>query len=153
MQSKALGIRLRCWGRSIPTPQRCTATWECLLQPGQARGGAEGAEQGAGDQAEGAGARAFPLRNVVQQLGGLYLGQGKLEEALRYSRKALQMECKAFGDVHPATADSKCIIGSVLAATGKASEARAMFAEVAAVRRLVLGPDHPLTKVAESGAR
>ena len=37
-------------------------------------------------------------------------------------------------------------------ATGKASEARAMFADAAPVRRTVLGPDHPLTKASESGA-
>ena len=41
----------------------------------------------------------------------------------------------------------------VLTATGKASEARAMFAEAAAVRRTVLGPDDPRTKEAERGAR
>ena len=37
-------------------------------------------------------------------------------------------------------------IGLVLKATGKASEARAMFAEAAAIWRSVLGPDHPETR-------
>jgi hypothetical protein len=55
--------------------------------------------------------------------------------------------------VHPATADSKYNIGLILKATGKASEARVMFAEAAAVRRTLLGPDHPDTKEAERGAK
>ena len=54
-----------------------------------------------------------------------------------------------FGDVHPEVARSKHNIGFVLKSTGKASEARAMFAEAAAVRRAVLGPDHPDTKESE----
>ena len=79
-------------------------------------------------------------------LGCLYHSQGRLEEALRYFRQALQIQRKACGDVHPHTALFKHNIGRVLEATGQASEARAMLAEAAAVRRTVLGPDHPLTK-------
>ena len=40
-------------------------------------------------------------------------------------------------------------IGLVMKATGKVRKARAMFAEVAAIRRTVLGPDQPDTKKPE----
>ena len=46
-------------------------------------------------------------------------------------------------------AKTKICIGLVLKASGKAGEARAMFAEAAAVRRAMLGPDHPLTMESE----
>ena len=72
--------------------------------------------------------------------------------ALQYYQQAQPIQLKAFGDVHPDTADSKYNIGLVLKATSKASEARAKFAQAAAVMRLVLGPDHPDTKTSGRGA-
>ena len=50
------------------------------------------------------------------------------------------------------TANTTYNIGMALHATGKTSEARAKLEEAAAVRRLMLGPDHPLTCKAECSA-
>ena len=68
---------------------------------------------------------------------------------MQYYRQALCILRKAFGDHHPDVAKTKLNIGLVLKASGKAGEARAMFAEAAAVRRDMLGPDHPLTMESE----
>ena len=46
-------------------------------------------------------------------------------------------------------ADTKENIGLVYETTGKKSEAKTLFTEAAKIRRVKLGPDHPLTKKSE----
>ena len=46
-------------------------------------------------------------------------------------------------------ADTKENIGLVYEKTGRKSEAKTLFTEAAKIRRIKLGPDHPLTRKAE----
>ena len=86
---------------------------------------------------------------MYNNVGNVCHSQGKLEKALQYYQQALRMNRKVFGDHNPEVASNKHRIGIVLKASGKASEARAMFADAAAVRRAMLGPDHHLTMESE----
>jgi len=80
----------------------------------------------------------------------VYCKQGRYEEALEMHSKALNMTAwiATFSGA-ALVADTKENIGLVYEKTGKKSEAKTLFTEVAEIRRAKLGPDHPDTKRAE----
>ena len=82
-------------------------------------------------------------------MGAVYIEQGRCAEALEAYSKSLDIKVKVLGDNCPLVADTKENIGLVLKTTDKASEAKALFEEAASIRRLVFGSSHAKTKKSE----
>jgi non-specific serine/threonine protein kinase/serine/threonine-protein kinase len=70
---------------------------------------------------------------------------GRLEEALAYSREALDGRRRVLGEDHPRTLNAIANLGAVLEEMGRLDEALGCYRDALEGRRRVLGDDHPET--------
>ncbi|KAJ6114828.1 hypothetical protein N7486_000606 [Penicillium sp. IBT 16267x] len=84
-------------------------------------------------------------RELVNNLGILYRGQGKLAEAEEMYQRALAGREKALGPDHTSTLSTVHNLGILYSAQGKLVEAEEMYQRALAGREKALGPDHTST--------
>jgi len=87
----------------------------------------------------------FSVVGVLDGLGGLCAGGGRLEEAESLYRESLAMRKKLEGNEHPGVAFSLNNLAGVLAGTGRLAEAEQLCREALAINRERLGESHPRT--------
>ena len=80
-----------------------------------------------------------PIAMIRRELGKIYLGQGKLEEALAEARRVMHTCAREMGEAHPRTADAMDEVGVVLAALERHSAAADMHRHALARREQCLG--------------
>ena len=90
------------------------------------------------------------MADSYNNIGGVYLQKGDLENALLQYQRALEIQTRVFGSEHPSVAMSYFNMGLVYRSLGKAEEAREMFTKTYSIFLKVLGPDHPHTQQAKS---
>jgi hypothetical protein len=90
----------------------------------------------------------------IHNMGGLLHDQGKLEEAERYRREALDRRRRVLGNDHPDTLEAMLSLGKVRADQGQLDEAERLLRESADGRRRVLGNQHAdtLSSIGELGS-
>ena len=91
--------------------------------------------------------------NSINQMGVLLDSQGKLEEAERYYREALEKFRRVLGEEHPETLTSINNMGFLMWAQGKPNEAEPYLREALEKRRRLSGEAHPdtLTSISNMG--
>ena len=87
----------------------------------------------------------WPTSALQNQLGGLLLAQGKLDEAGVLLREAIEAKRATLGDRHPSTLASMNNLGRLLQAQGKLDEAGVLLREALEAFRATLGDRHPNT--------
>ena len=90
------------------------------------------------------------MATSYNNIGGVYLKKGDLENALLQFQRALEIRTRVFGSEHTDVAMSYGNMGCVYRSLGKAEEAREMFTKTYSIFLKVLGPDHPHTQQAKS---
>ena len=140
-----MGPHIRVLDSWSPVVQRLGA---CLRQAGKARGGAEGAQQGAGDLAEGAGARAFQRRiHRVATWGLCTTGRASTRRRCGTSNTHCRSSAKPSATCIPMLPLANTNICCVLEASSKAgSRLGPGPCHVCSGCWAVLGPYHPLIK-------
>ena len=83
--------------------------------------------------------------NTVNNLGLLYVGQGKLDAAEQMYKLALAGYEKALGPDHTSTLDTVNNLGSLYGNRGKLDAAEQMYKRALAGYEKALGPDHTST--------
>jgi tetratricopeptide (TPR) repeat protein len=87
----------------------------------------------------------------VANLGVLYFNEGRLEEATRYMREAVEMRRKSLPRDHPDLMNDEYNYASALEQNGQAAAAEPIFRELLASYQRVLGPQHIDTLMAQQG--
>ncbi|OQV00398.1 hypothetical protein CLAIMM_05895 isoform 2 [Cladophialophora immunda] len=82
---------------------------------------------------------------TVNNLGNLYVNQGKLVDAEGMYMRALAGKEKALGVNHPSTLDTVNNLGNLCVNQGKLDEAKVMYMRALAGYEKALGVDHPST--------
>ncbi|KAN0072346.1 hypothetical protein V8E54_009275 [Elaphomyces granulatus] len=82
---------------------------------------------------------------ALHNLGNLYMGQGKLDEAEKMYQRALQEFEKALGPGHTSTLDTVNNLGILYVDQGKLDEAEKMYQRALQGKEKALGPDHTST--------
>ncbi|MFN0206634.1 MAG: protein kinase domain-containing protein [Planctomycetota bacterium] len=67
------------------------------------------------------------LAAIHNYSGHIYLNLGKLADAERHARLALEYRIKAFGESHMRIAQIRCLLGEILMQRGRGGEARELF--------------------------
>jgi tetratricopeptide (TPR) repeat protein len=83
-------------------------------------------------------------------IGGVYLKKGDLENALLQFQRALEIRTRVFGSEHPDVAQSYGNMGYLYCSLGKAEEANEMFTKAYSIFLKVLGPDQLHTQQVKS---
>lgn len=91
----------------------------------------------------GAGKDSSELATILVNWSDISAGMGKTAKAAELMARALAINRKAFGEVHPAVA--RCLAGSasLLANEGRCAEALRLADQALSVRRTYCGGDHP----------
>jgi tetratricopeptide (TPR) repeat protein len=87
----------------------------------------------------------------VANLGVLYFNEGRMEEATRYMREAVEMRRKSLPRDHPDLMNDEYNYASALEQNGQAAAAEPIFRELLASYQRVLGPQHIDTLMAQQG--
>jgi tetratricopeptide (TPR) repeat protein len=85
------------------------------------------------------------IGTALQNLGTLYLSQGKLEQAIDYLRRSVDLLGKAFGPEHTRIADALEPLGGALSRAGRHEEAEAVLLKSVAMHRKIQGATAPTT--------
>ena len=93
--------------------------------------------------------RALPgsadLAGALQNLGTLYLDEGKFDDAIHYLRLGSEQMAQTMGAEHSRVADALEILGSAYSKAGRPAEAEATLNRAIAIHRARLGPNAPPT--------
>ena len=85
------------------------------------------------------------MADSYRNIGNVYYGQGKYEEALVQYQKALAIDLAVHGQDHPSVADSKYNIALLHKGRQETEKARQLFLECEKIYATVHGPDHSET--------
>jgi tetratricopeptide (TPR) repeat protein len=91
------------------------------------------------------GAEHTSTLHMVNNLGNLYAGQGKMVEAEAMHMRALQGKEKAWGAEHTSTLDTVNNLGVLYAGQGKMAEAEAMYLRALQGKEKAWGAEHTST--------
>ena len=83
------------------------------------------------------------MADSYNNIGGVYLQKGDLENALLQYQRALEIRTRVFGSEHPDVAKSRNGIGNVLKRMGKPEEALVQYQKALEVFLALFGQEHP----------
>jgi tetratricopeptide (TPR) repeat protein len=83
------------------------------------------------------------IAGLSDSLGNVYAAKGAYDEALALHEKALAIQERILGEVHPQVAVSLNSLGTVRHKKGQDDVALEMYARALAIREELFGPDHP----------
>jgi tetratricopeptide (TPR) repeat protein len=81
----------------------------------------------------------------LNNLAGLYLSQGRYEEAEPLLLQALELDKQLLGDNHPHVSSSLNGLAKLYNSQGKYEEAEPLFLQALAIAEQALGENHPTT--------
>ena len=86
------------------------------------------------------------VANRLNNIGSILRDQGRLDEALQYFQRALEIDERALGPDHPSVAMTKSNFAGVLFERGDKKRAIDMYRTAYESLRKSLGAEHPLSR-------